>query len=401
METQETTSDSWIDDFIAYTEGGPAPLIYRKWGAIAAVAGVLERKVHVETYDEEYYAGMYTILLGPPGAGKSFIIKIIEKLWMSISDLHVSSKDTTSAAMIDQLNLAKRNIILPSQRVLEFNCLLIAETELSTLFPAYDSGFMGLLTDIWDAGPFAQSRRGKGSGAGEKIDIPKPQLQMISGTTPGWFARFLPDSAWDQGFLARNIIVFTMEETVTSAFRKTPNKTAMWEKLVKGLTRISKLIGHMTFSEEALAFGDNFAFNGGQPAPNHPKLQFYKIRRQAHLIKLSMVIAAARGSLEITLFDIQLAFNTLVEVETSMEDIFRAMKGGGSVAAFEEAYHTLWVLYRKDGKPVAETILVQSLINRMPHYSIESAIKVMIQSGWIRLVCESGKPNMYLPLKKE
>lgn len=399
--TRTGTHGSWIDEFITYTEGSPSSLLYRKWGAIAAVAGAMERKLHVEAFDEDYFAGMFTILLGPPGAGKSFVVKIVEKLWLELKDYHVGSKDSTGSALLDQLSLARRNIVLPTQRVLEYNCLLVAVTELGTLFPGYDAGYMAILTDLWDAGRYTQSRRGKGSAEGVKIEVPHAQVQYLTGTTPDWLAKFLPEGAWDQGFLARNMIVYDDIIIPKSPFRKTPNKKELWCDLVEGLTEISEMQGEMHFTDETATFGDDFSLNGGEPAPIHPRLQHYKTRRPAHLIKLSMVMAAARGSMIITIDDMLLAFNTLIEVESNMEHIFKAMKSGGAIAAMEEAYHTVWILYKKDTKPVREGILWESLAERMPPFAIETTIKTMIQCGWIKLTLDAGGAvRTYTPLKK-
>ena len=360
----------------------------------------MERKLFTETYWQEYHAGMYIILLGKAGIGKTVIINVVRQLWGALKDYHIASSDMSSAAMIDELNLAKRNVILPSQQVLEYNCLLIAPEELGTLFQKYDGGFMSILTAMWDGGKYEQSRRGHGSKQGEKISIPKPQVQFITGVTPSWLGEFLPPGAWDQGFLARTIIIYSDEKIRTSPFAKKPNQKVQFNALAGGLQEISRMWGQMYFTPGAELFGDRFAMSDDPLAPKHPKLLTYVERRPAHLIKLAMIMAASRYSGIISLEDMQSAYDLMVETEANMEHLFKALKFGGTVEIMEDAYHTLWVLYEKDGKPVSESILVHALAYKMAPFAIEQTIKIMITTGLIKLIQEPGKQNQFVPLRR-
>jgi Protein of unknown function (DUF3987) len=394
------TQGTWIDEFISYTEGFPSPPIYRKWAAIACIAGAMERKLYVETFAQDYYAGMFSILLGNASVGKSFMINLIRRLWSDLKDYHVASPDMTSASMMDELFFAKRNVILPSQQVIEYNTLLIASSELGTLFKAYEAGFMSLLTDLWDGAPYSRTRKGEGSKQGEKIVIPRPQIQFIAGCTPSWFGEFLPPGAWDQGFLARAIIVFSNEETPADPFAERPTDKEKYSSLIKNLRIISQFYGRMGITPEAKAYGSKFSLSKDDLAPTHPKLQTYVGRRKVHLIKLSMVMAISRYSTNIQLEDMQAAYELMLEIESNMEYLFGAIKTGGTVQVMEDAYHTIWVLYQKDGKPVNEQILVQSLVDKMPPYAIETTVKLMLTTGMLKVIQEPGKPNQFVPLRR-
>jgi Protein of unknown function (DUF3987) len=394
------TQGTWIDDFIDYTEGYPSAYIFRKWSAAACIAGAMERKLYVETFGKNYYAGMYSILLGNASTGKSFMVNLLRELWSDLKDYHVASPDMTSASMMDELFFAKRNVILPSQQVLEYNTLLIASSELGTLFKAYEAGFMSLLTDLWDGAPYSRTRKGEGSKQGEKINIPKPQIQFIAGCTPSWFGEFLPQGAWDQGFLARTVIVFTNEETLADPFADRPFDKQKYHNLLENLKVISQFHGKMYVSQEAKDYGSKFATTKDVLAPKHPKLQTYVGRRTVHLIKLSMVMAIARYSTDIELEDMRAAYHLMIEIEGHMEHLFNAINSGGTVQVMEEAYHTIWILYQKDGKPVSESILVQALVAKMPPFAIETTVKLMITTGMLKLIQEPGKPNQFVPLRR-
>ena len=70
----------WIDTYLKYTKGTPTPSIFRLWSAITAVSGAVERRVWVETGKGKLYPNLYTLLVGPPGSGKSQAIKPVKEL---------------------------------------------------------------------------------------------------------------------------------------------------------------------------------------------------------------------------------------------------------------------------------------------------------------------------------
>ena len=60
---------NWIDSFDKFTSGMPSPDIFRKWGAIAAIGGALERKTWVTTNVGTLYPNLYTVIVAPAGVG--------------------------------------------------------------------------------------------------------------------------------------------------------------------------------------------------------------------------------------------------------------------------------------------------------------------------------------------
>jgi len=380
---------SWIDAFCDFTDGLGAPLIFRRWCAIAAVAGALERKVWVRTRGSELYPNMYAFLVGAPGVGKSISLKLTEQLWSDLPDHHIAPVSTTKAALIDALADAKRRIIRPglTPPYIEFNSLLVPAGELGAFLPSYDSEFMNTLTHLYDGVRYGERRRTKDF----KLNIEAPQLNVIGATTPSYLNAFLPEGAWDQGFLSRTILVYSGEKILTDIFAEADRDEAIYKSLLSDLKQIGSMFGKFEWEPEASSAISAWHQAGGPPAPEHPKLAHYLSRRTAHLLKLCMVVAAQSGSdLLITLEHYQLALEWLLDVEAQMSDIFKAMKGGGDGRAIEEAWYFMFQLYTKERRPISEHRLVRFLQERVPSHSVERIIQVMIKSQILKQDISSG-----------
>ena len=61
----------FVEQFLKYTEERPSPEIFRKWSAITTLSGALEKRVWTLTKAGPQFANLYTMLVAPPGVGKS------------------------------------------------------------------------------------------------------------------------------------------------------------------------------------------------------------------------------------------------------------------------------------------------------------------------------------------
>ena len=81
---------------------------------------------------------------------------------------------------------------------------------------------MALLTEFYNVRPYGQRRRGQG---GLKIDIERPQLNMLVGTTPSNLMKFMPDDAWGMGFASRILFVLMNKDMELAAPSSAPSPT--------------------------------------------------------------------------------------------------------------------------------------------------------------------------------
>lgn len=176
----------WVDAFSTYVSPSGTPMRLRRWAAISAIAGALERKTWVRTAGSNLYPNLYVFLVSPAGKGKSRAINAVRSMWESLPDHRVAASDMSKASLIDDLVDGERNIIRPGSNppVYTFNSLLVASLELGVLLPEYANDFMNTLTDLYDGYPYRERKRTKNL----QIEMKAPNLHILAGTTPNYLS---------------------------------------------------------------------------------------------------------------------------------------------------------------------------------------------------------------------
>lgn len=392
---------NWLDSWLEYTNPLPSPMIWRKWAGIACIAAALERKVWTKTAIGILYPNLYIILVGPPGGGKTILTNTVWEMLKELTDgtdagFHLAASSLTSASIIDDLRDAKRTIMRPGS-VVSFNSLAVVSNELSVFLPEYENAFMAKLTDIYDGHSYSERRRT------DKLnfEIPAPQLNLLAATTPSYMNTMLPAGAWDQGFLARTLLVFSGEAVRRSIWVAQDLKEDLHKNLRHDLLQIFSTYGKITWSAEAAAAISNWYDAGSPPVPEHPKLQHYNSRRTTQLLKLCMIAAVAAGRLEVYLEDFHRAVDWLLELEAYLPDIFKAMVTGGDSEAMKECWHFVGQEYAKNDYPVPEAKIIAFLAEKVPAHSIQRVVEVMVQMRILREEDTDRAGNWYSPAPRK
>lgn len=354
----------------------------------------------VFTNRSNLYPNLFIVLIAEPGIGKSVVTRKIRELWQSLDEHHVSPTDVSKASLIDALVEADRKLVMPEKipPVFQFNSLYIVSNEFGVLLPAYDAPFMNTLTDLYDGSDYDERKRTRK--LSNKID--HPNVNLMAACTPAYIRDTLPAGAWDQGFLSRIIMIFSGDRMKASLFlEEEAEDRELNDHLAERINQIGNLYGKYKFTQEAAEFIDNWQLSDCPPQPDHPKLFHYSTRRTAHLLKLSMISAASvSNKLLIEKSHIVRALEWLIEAETYMPDIFKAMSSGGDGQLIEEAHFYLYKAYMQHKKPVAESRLVIFLQERTPAYNIVRIIETMEKSKYIKRVVEKGLGVCYIPETK-
>lgn len=387
---------------MSLTEGIITPPLFRLWAGITCISGALERRVWAKTGPGVVYPNLYTLLVAPPGVGK-FVIETVRELWQDSQEpgtrlpaFHVASDSVTNASMMDELNKSKDIMIVPAGPPLIFHSLLIASEEFQVLLPGYDNQFIASLNSIYNNKSL--HREARRTGSVKELNIENPNLTILAGAQPSYFASTFPDEAWSTGFCRRIIMIFSSESPLRSVFFSPGDMLGLRAQLLKRLGTMSAMYGPMLWEQAAVKCLDDWHLAEGPPRPSHSKLTHYNRSRTVFVIKLAIISAISRhGQMRIDHFDIERAMEWLIEAEKLMPDIFREMIGKSDRQIMEELhlYMTkIWISQGKKGHITSQQIY-DFLTHRVPSDKVEKLFMAADKAGFFARV--GGSSDLFVP----
>lgn len=365
------------------------------------IAGALERKVWTKVFKRILYPNLYVLLTGGPGIGKTDALRGTLEFWEKLPELHVAPSSVSRASLIDSLALAERSVLRPTeaQPFTKFNSLQVGATEFGTFLSAYDTEFLSTLNDLYDCVRYKESKRHMKS----PIEMPHPQLNLIAGTTPAWLGGTLPETAWAEGFSSRLLLIYSGERIKIDPFGEGSRDEELEGRLLKDLMEIHGMFGQMSFEPEVITAFTAWYMADCPPQPDHPKLEHYLPRRHIHLLKLTMVMSAARASdYVIRVIDYQRAMDMLLEAELTMPDVFKAMRYNSDANVYDETYAFVYNAFMKENEGIPEHRIIYFIGQRAPAHSITKVLEAMVQGGMLiiaNIAGPGGRPT-YKPAPK-
>lgn len=379
-----------IESFVDATRGLPSPEIFRRWTAIGIVAGALERRVWVASSMSVVFPNLYTLLVAPPGVGKSVAIRAGQDLLENSPSICIAPDDVTKASILDALQESHRIFTVPPKFMIEFHSMFVGADEFGILVPAHDLEFLNTLNILYDNRPrYKETRRTR-----EKdLILENPQLNLLAGTQPDYLGSLLPDAAWGMGTMTRIIMVYHGKPERQPLFGK--RARVDMRDCQHDVDRIAEMFGEFAWTAEAEAAITEWYDGGLKPVPEHSKLKHYNARRVLHVLKLVQVSAASRSSaLLIEAEDVERAKIWLLEVESLMPEIFKDMAGKSDGQIIQDLHFYVTDLWIKMGRvPMHRSKIDLFLMNRTPAYNVENIVKTCIRAG---ILIDKGN-DMFLP----
>ena len=380
-------------------------MIFRKWAAIATIAGALERKVWVRFNKRILFPNMYTLLVSGPGIGKTDAIRGTMDFLRKLPNVHLAPTSVSRASLADALSDAVRTIVRPGDMkpITIFNALTVCADELGTFMPTYEGEFMSTLNRLYDCLQYDERKRHMGKSAANHLSIPEPWLNMISGTTPGWLVSNLPVHAWSEGFASRLLIIYAGGRILKNPWVEEEMDPVLMQKLEDDLFDIHSMFGQFNFSKDVRDVFAEWYLGGQEPVPKHPKLEHYLPRRPVHLLKIALCLAAARGEdYVISMEDYTLAMEMLLEIEVSLPMVFREMNTGGDSNTMVEIFEEVERLYKKSQEAIPEHRIILFISKRVPAYAVHKIFDVMIDSNMLKVVNAVGPIGrpLYAPVPR-
>jgi hypothetical protein len=339
------------------------------------VAGVLEQKVWVDT-GSPLYPNLYTFLVGHAGIGKSRAITMAANIVReALPELAFGATSMTRASLVDFMSEAKRFLPQLPEPPIEYNSLVVIADEFSAFMHEYDSALVAALVEFYDVNPYSEGRRVSQI----RIKIPRPQLTILTGSTPSNLIHTLKDYVWDQGLMSRVIMVYSAERPLINVFDVPQRGRPV--HLIHDLKMLFKLEGEFARTKEFEEAMHNWKVLNLAPAPDHPKLRHYCTRRWAHLLKLTMVACVDRtNELMLTVEDFNRAFGWLIEAEETMALIFEV----GSVAPDSRVMDEVVHFIKQHRGGVSEHLVINYIRERVPSYAVTNIFKNLLAARMIK-----------------
>lgn len=386
---------NWLKAYCDFTKSSEAPLEFHFWTAVSTIAGVLRRRVWKDELHFKWTPNFYIIFVGPAGVvTKSTTLNIGYTLLQKVKDIYFGPDSMTWHGLAKDFEKAvayhtykdKNN---QDQKVL-MSPLTCSVSELGTFLRPDDTGLISFLTDVWDGKdrPFRHTTSSSG-----EIKIEGAWLNIIGATTPAWLQNNFPASLISEGIGSRIIFIFADQKRHLTAYPSRVPRTVDYHtmelQLYEDLEEIAKLIGPYDLTDEAYTWGEQWytKHNGTRnPILASGRYGGYLARKQTHLHKLAMVLAAAqRDQLTITREDLIEADAILGAAETSMIKVFESMgvvdeaKHIAELVAFVKAH--LWIT-SKD--------LYRLCYNIMSERDFKQALKIAIDGDLLQVISKGG-----------
>lgn len=327
MHLPERQCKNWLDSFMLWTKGLEPPQSFRKWVGISAIASALRRKCKLDWGFTTFYPNFYIILVAPPGkARKGTAIQAGTRLITKLG-IPLAPNTTTKQALIRRLcecSCHVANLTADSPVIKPHSSLTVVIPELTTFLGYDDADFMTALTDWFDCANVWKYE----TIARKEEEILGVWVNLLGATTPGLMQTAMPRTAASSGFTSRVIFVYEDRKGKTAPMQFfTEEELQLEENLQQDLRTISLLRGDF---KPSLAFLDLYTnwyiMNSEKNVFDVEFMAPYCERRQVHLLKLAMIMSAARGNdMLLTELDFNRALQELLAVEKKMPLAFQGV----------------------------------------------------------------------------
>lgn len=324
--------NDWIDSFMEFVEDSEPPRQFCLWAAIATIATVLERKVHM-VWENVTFANCYIVLVGPSGVQKSFAMSKAREIISRIDHISFALDVTSSRKLVDCLEKSARDTPTPNGRPIMHSSLTAWASEFTVFLKKDEREIMlPLLTHLYDCiDPLTYGTFHSGG-----HEVRNPCLNIYACTTPNILQESLGISAIGGGFTSRIIFVYGDKPYKIVPFPWVNVNEQLERDLTNDLLHISYLTGRFGFDEDFLkTYGDWYCDQRMNPPSILSPDRFggYLNRRAKHLLKLCMIVNVSRTSdMIIRSQDINRALKILVETESRMPEAFGGV-GASQIAA--------------------------------------------------------------------
>lgn len=317
----------WLTAFCDYASYGEAPRRMYFWTGVSTIAGALRRRVWIDQAYFRWHPNFYIILVAPPGiVSKSTTADVGMRLLRRVPGVNFGPNVVTWQALVQSFAAAGESFQFGDEWH-SMSAITIESSEFGNLLNPQDKEMVDLLVTLWDGKQGAFTKVTKASG---NDTVENPWINVIACTTPAWIAGNFPEYMIGGGFTSRCLFIYAerKEKYVAYPGLEVPkNLQAVEDALVRDLEHIAtNLVGAYVLDTSAVEWGKRWYkhhYENRPPLLDDERFGGYIARKQTHLHKLAMVLAAAtKDDLVLTEAELATANIMVTELEEDMPRVF-------------------------------------------------------------------------------
>ena len=380
----------WLAAFMEYASYGEAPRHMYFWAGVSAVAGALRRRVWINQAYFKWYPNFYIVFVAPPGVvAKSTTSATALSLLRKVPGIKFGPDVVTWPALVSAFAEATEGFELNGE-IYPMSALTLESSEFGNLLNPQDKDMVDLLVSLWDGKQGAFEKKTKHSG---NDSIENPWINLIACTTPSWIAGNFPEYMIGGGFTSRCIFVYADKKAKYVAYpglsvpADLPKRA---ERLTEDLAHISTLAGEYRLSPAAVEWGEAWYqrhYTVRSANLDDERFGGYVARKQTHIHKLAMILAAATSDqLILTPEHLAVADQMITDLEPDMQFVFSKI-GKSDSALYAE--RLIAYVHSKQKVPFHEAYrYVHSYFPSMRDF--EDVLAGCLKAGYIRLTQTNG-----------
>lgn len=400
--------NNWLKAYMDFTADSESPSAFHFWTGVWTVGGALRRRVWLDMKKFQWTPNFYIILVGPPGvAAKSTSIGIGMRLLSKVPDIRFGPESMTwqalAGALAEAIEYGSYVDANGKQSQMAMSCLSICIQELGTFLRMEDDQLLSFLIRMWEGQMDKFLHKTKSSG---DIEVENPWLNVIGATTPAWLRNNFPEYMIGGGLTSRIVFVYGDHKRQLIPYPDEVIPSAQYQKLeselIADLTQISKICGPYTLSDDARIWGRDWYARHNDPSqrPEHlssDRYGGYVARKQTHLHKFSIILAAAkRDTRIIEREDLVEAEKIITSTEPNMIRVFE------SIGVVDEARHIHEIVgFVTFLKECTSDELWYRCMNVMSFKDFEQAVRAAVRGNLLEIFSKGGKPAVRLATKPQ
>lgn len=377
---------NWIEAYLRYTAHSEAPERFHRWTAIWTIAGAMRRKSYIDMGYFRWYPNFFVLLVAPPGVvSKSTTADIGKTLLKEVPGVRFGPSAVTWQSLVYSMAHSTDYYPVnpldtdPMREMTPMSALSIAASELGTFLDPKNREMIDVLNDLWDGKQGVWEKETKHSGDDA---IENPWINIIGCTTPSWIADNFTTAFIGGGFASRTVFIYSDKKRRYVPYPKEElpkNFDEMAKDLIHDLEIIAEIQGEYALSPGAIQWGSKWYtehFTKPNQALRGEQFQGYLARKQTHLHKAAMVIAASQREERVLIpEDLQTAEKWLTEIEKDMPFIYGQMNRQSEAAYALEMENFLMA----KGK-VKKSELAAMWVSKLNIQTFQNCLMMLIES---------------------